>query len=188
MVTVAPLPVWGGDAVVATEPTGIKAAAQFTDESQSNSIAWYFTSDAPLRERQVAQTVQIEKEGRAKAIALKISTEALSGLGDDATYELKVYESSGRPDRVFINRSPVLLQEGVVRGGDGGWLVFNFDEELPLTASYFYTFSFTFTGMSSANKVLLAQSPSESTVVFRWHRSDRGSWVPTTQSLQFLLY
>jgi len=188
MAAMAPLPAWGGDAVVASEPTGIKAAAQFTDGNQSTSIAWYFTSDAPLRERQVAQTVQVAEGGRAKAIALKVSTEALSGLGDSATYELKVYESSGRPDNVFIQRSPVLSQEGVVREGNGRWLIFNFDEELPLTASYFYTFSFTFTGMSSGNKVLLVQSPGESAVAFRWHRADRGSWVPSTQSLHFLLY
>jgi hypothetical protein len=187
MAVVAPLPVWGGDAVVANEPTGIKAAAQFTKEDQCTSIAWYFTNDAPLRERQVAQTVQVGESGRAKAIALKLSTEALSGLGDNATYELKVYESSERPDNVFIQRSPVLTQEGVVRGGDGKWLIFNFDEELPLTESNFYTFSFTFTDMSSGNKVVLVQSPGES-AAFRWHRADRGSWVPSTQSLHFLLY
>lgn len=189
-VALLPPTVEAGDAVVANEPAAESVVARFTGKegaSQPTSVSWYHTSDSPRGGREVAQTMQMEQSNVVRQIAIQLTAHVLSGLGDDATYALRIYEAQQLPERSFISKHRLLTQEGVVRNGEGGWLLFPLDEELNLHAGAFYTFSLAFTSVATGNRVNLAQSEGNLPTTFRWHRQTLGSWVPSPQSLHFIL-
>lgn len=186
-ITLLPLAGHGADAEVKAEPTETPVA-RFVGQDALSSVSWYFVSDAPLRERQLAETILITQDGTAQHFALQIAGESLTELGADASYELKVYESPKRPEKSFITRNVVLTRNGTVRNGDGGWLVFPLGEELALTGSHYYTFAISFTSMAPGNKVVLSHSKGDPDGSFRWHRSGRDSWVASPMSLHYMLY
>ncbi len=181
------LPAWG-DATVLAELPANPPLARYDGGEGLASIGWFFTSDAPLKERRVAQTVQVSKDGTAQGIAFKLTGNGTQSLGGDPAYQLVVYESE-TPPQGKIGSQSIYKREGVLRRAEGGdWLAFTLDEALALHAGRYYTFVFHFIDPSPENRVILEQSAGQDGVAWRWHQDQRGSWSASKNSLHFVLY
>ncbi len=177
---------WGDAAVLPEVPAGT-ALARYEGGEGPASIGWYFTSDAPLKERRVAQTVQVAQEGKVQGIAFKLTDKGMEDLAGEAGYRLVVYEAEAPPEKKIGGRV-VSKSEGVLRRGEGNWLAFSLEEGLAVQAGRYYTFVLNFLDPSPENRVILEQSAGQEGVAWRWHQDQRGSWSASKNSLHFVLY
>lgn len=151
-------------------------------------MGWFFTSEEPRRERQIAQTVFVSQKASPRHLAIQISGSSLSGLNDSSFYQLKVYESDKKPEKTFLTKQVVLNQSGLIKDSEGEWLVFPFESALNLKPNHYYTFALQFLNPAPGHKLIFNHSNSENEGFFRWHRHNRDSWAASKMSLHFMLY
>ena len=135
-------------------PAKAPVAAHLGSED-APTVGWFFTSEEPRRERQIAQTVFVPQKASVRHLAIQVAGAGLSGLNDASFYQLKVYESGQKPEKTFLNQPVVLNQSGLIKDSNGEWLVFPFGEPLNLKANHYYTFALQLLNPAPAHRVIL---------------------------------
>lgn len=166
----------------------VLAEVKATDAEPLRAIAWYNTSETPVKSRDLAQTFKATADGEVTRLVFPLEG-MVSGRpqGNVAGFAFTVtsYDHGlDIPGDRFIKKVSTPQPAKAEVSEDGKNFIINLETPFDVQAGNHYTVVLAWEGADRDNKVSLPQKKGDAEN-FRWHRTDRGSWVKSPDSLQF---
>lgn len=175
----------GGPSAAGAEDKVIASFERSGDEARA--VGWFYTSEEPLKRRDIGQTFKSNADGALRKIVFP-----LTGGGNQAAFHetkdfaVTIYDhgQSAPADRP-TQGSKSGEQAGTGKLDEGGnSFIITLDESYPVMAGNYYTFVLEWKSPDSANKISIQQGTG-TPESHRWHRVNRGSWTRSPDSLVF---